>query len=130
MINLTKRIFLCIFMSVSHINVRQWFGSDRKHANYVNGAIAVSIIQVFIAYDIFRAISKISRHDYDPSLEYVISLYVLLLAANYWWLVMKGAGAEFARAFRREPQQLQRELGLAAFGISSVAFVAFFALQL
>lgn len=127
MIASAKNPFLWIFAIVSSVNVRQWFGSNRKHANYVNGTIAVAITQTLVFYDIILLVSNMMNVRYELSVAQIIFLYILLLIANYWWMVMRGAGPRFIAQFGAESRGRQWSVRVTASAVVCFAVLAFFA---
>jgi len=121
-------VFLTIFAATASLNVRQWFGSDRKHANYTNGTIAVSAVQAFFIFDAFRIITILNDSSYYPTKIFLMCIYAVLVGLNYYYIVIHRKGEEFIRGRSKLSRTRRYVLTSSAIIVTVTALVAFFSL--
>jgi hypothetical protein len=92
--------FLDIYRIVVNLNVPGWIGEDRKSANIANGLVILSLVQIAVVNDAYVVSTWLSQISYSRSYITPILVYIILILANYTWLVLYGRGDEYIRMFR------------------------------
>lgn len=122
------KIFLAMFATTASLNVRQWFGNDRKHANYTNGVVFVSLVQTFLCFDIYRLVAIAANIPYYPSKIALVAFYLLLVLLNYWWIVTNGNGKKFISMRKIDTPRQRHIVDISAIAVVILSCTGFFVL--
>lgn len=97
-----SRVFLYIFMTISHFNVYGWIGEDRREANRFNGVVIVSLLQVVLIDNLYIISTWTIGFLYPKTYFVHIAAIIVAIFANYHWLIVRGRGADYEQAFDLE----------------------------
>lgn len=121
------KLFLFIFRTVARFNAPAGIGGDRTSTNYFNGILLVSLLQIVLLNDAYIILTWILPIAYPRSYIIPVIIFIVLVLANYGWLIIHGAGTKYIRNFRGEPAT-QRILRISAIAIIAIAVIGFFLL--
>lgn len=93
---------LIVFRAVSGLNVHGWIGERRDDANITNGVLAVALVQMLFINDLYVLMTWTSYFRYPKSYIIPVVIFLLIVAIDYWWLVIEGRGTDFIKRYSSE----------------------------
>jgi len=121
------RVFLFVFVVTTKLNSRPFITRDRQFANYINGIIVVSLLDMAIINVLYVSVCWIIGIQYVVSTLSVLSLYCILITMNWWLLIFRRAGIQYVHEYERETPRTKRRLIIVVIVILAVSIAGVFA---